>query len=231
MIIEITKKYPHTPFAVHVEKIKNGPGIWDSNKISIYRDGILIGEYLRNYSNYGPNTFYPFEINHEWYALYSDNYTATRVMKLHFDHIEDWCGEQESPHGFCPVEFYVPKYIHSKHKFKDSEYDSYTVDCDSTPEDFEFELHKSGFVSVNSCNFGFMCGCVWGDDTSWKLRYIDLAQVPDKILTITDKFGYWELPDSLTLKESINMSGWEPNHDWVRLYKMESINLKTDERC
>jgi hypothetical protein len=231
MIIEITKKYPHTPFAVHIDQVENDPGTWNSNKVSIYRDGNLIGEYLRNYNNYGANTFYPFEINHEWYALYSANYTATRVMKLHHDHIEDWCGEDPNSLGFCPVEFYVPRYVETKHKLMDLEYTEYTIDCDSTPEEFELALHENGFIGVNSCNFGFMCGCVWGDDTSWKLRHIDLSLIPGKILTVTDKFGYWELPDSLELKECINMSGWEPDHEWVRLYRAESINLKTNERC
>jgi hypothetical protein len=230
MIIEITKKYPHTPFAVHIEQVKNEPGTWNSNKISIYRDGNLIGEYLRNYNNYGANTFYPFEINHEWYALYSPNYTATRVMKLHYDHIEDWCGEDPAAHGFCPVEFYVPKYIHGNSNLSDSGFDYYFVD-NIDPEEFEIGLHEPGFISLNSCNFGFMAGCVWGDDSSWKLRYIDLSQIPDKILTVTDKFGYWELPGSLELKECINMDGWEPDHEWITLYKESHINLRTDENC
>jgi|GEM_PF-1849292 len=230
MIEQIIKQYLHTPFSVETEKVKNEPGTWDSTKVSIFRDGVLIGEYIRNYSNYGTNTFHPFLINNQWYALYSASYTATRVMKLHENRIEDWCGEDKSPHGFCPVEFYIPKYIHSKHEFRDSLYDSYTADCDNTPEEFASELKDSEFVSLNHCDFGFMCGCVWGDDTSWKLRYINLSQIPDKILTVSDKFGYWELPNTLTLKECINMSNWQPDHDWITLIRAETINLKTDER-
>lgn len=235
MNCSVVKSFPHTPFSVQTEQVKNEPGTWNSTKVSIFRDETLIGEYLRNYSGFGTNTFYPFELDSQWYALYSANYTATRVMKLHEDKIEDWCGEESSAHGFCPVEFYVPKYIHSKHELKsqlgDSEYDSYTVDCDCSPEDFESELNTSEFINLNHCNFAFMCGCVWGDDTSWKLRYIDLSQVPNKVLSVTEKFGYWELPDSLTLRESIKMDGWEPGHNWIKLYRAESLNLKTDERC
>lgn len=231
MKIEVIKKYSHTPFSVETEQVKNAPGTWDSTKISIYKNEKLIGEYIRNYSNYGTNTFYPFEINGEWFALYSASYTATRVMKLHEDRIEDWCGEEKSPHGFCPVEFYVPKFIHKKYKFQESMYDAYSVDCDSKPEEFESELEDKEFVSLNQCTFGFMCGCVWGDDSSWKLRYIDLSQIPEKILTVTDKFGYWELPVTLSLKECINMNTWEPEHNWITLTRAETINLKTDERC
>lgn len=225
---EIFKQYPHTPFSVQTENIKNEPGIWDSMKVSIFRDEILIGEYLRNYSVFGSNTFYPFRIDEDWYALYSAEYTATRVMKLHQDKIEDWCGEEFSYHGFCPVEFYIPQYIHSKHKYNNDEHDYHLVDCDVTAEDFDSETKESTFVSLNYCNFGFLCGCVWGDDTSWKLRHIDITQVPNKKLIITEKFGYWELPNRLPLRDCISMDSWSPTHNWVELTKSEHINLEKD---
>lgn len=233
MQIEVITKYPQTPFSVSTQSVQNKPGTWNSTKVSIFRDDKLIGEYLRNYSSRGAKTFYPFQVNGDWYALYSSNYTATRVMKLHEDRIEDWCGEDPAANGFCPTEYYVPKYIHSKHTMniqgKDDTYDIYYVDCDMEDE-FEGEMNGNDFVSLNYCNFGFLSGCVWGDDTSWKLRYIDLSRIPEKILTITSKFGYWELPDDSTLQECIRMDGWEPGHDWINLTRAEYINLKTDER-
>ena len=94
MKVEYVKHYEQTPFSVSTEQVQNSPGTWNSTKVSIFRDDKLIGEYLRNYSNYGIETFYPFKIDNEWYALYSADYTATRVMKLHEDRIEDWCGEK-----------------------------------------------------------------------------------------------------------------------------------------
>jgi len=234
MNVQVVKKYEHTPFSVTVEQVQNRPGTWNSSKVSIYRDEKLIGEYLRNYSSFGTNTFYPFKVKDEWYALYSANYTATRVMKLHDDRIEDWCGEEPHANGFCPTEIFVPKYIHAKHSMniqgKDDSYDIFYVDCDYDSDEFNGELNSGDFISLNYCNFGFLCGCVWGDDTSWKLRYIDLSLVPEKVLSITDKFGYWELPNDRKLRECISMDGWEPGHDWVVLTKAEHINLKTDER-
>jgi hypothetical protein len=177
-----------TPFRLEISSVQNKPGTWNSTKVSIYRDddydvkanvyrkGILIGEYLRNYSNYGFETFYPFQIGEDWYALYSADYTATRVMKLHADKIEDWCGEESHSNGFCPVESYVPRYISSKHTMniqgEDKTYDIIYVDCDYSAEEFEAEIVNPEFEKLEYCNFGFLCGCVWGDDTSWKLRYI-----------------------------------------------------------
>jgi hypothetical protein len=230
-----TKRYSGTPFSVATHSVQNSPGTWNSTKVSIYKGEDLIGEYVRNYSSFGTDTFYPFQIDKEWYALYSAEYTATRVMKLHDDRIEDWCGEEAASHGFCPTEIYVPKYNHSKLSYKQGEelrtFDSYTVDCDTETElDFIEEQKEEGFVSTQYCNFGFLCGCVWGDDTSWKMRYIDLSKIQDKILSITEKFGYWELPDG-PLKKQIRMDGWEPDHPWIRMYRAESVNLVTDERC
>lgn len=224
------KSFPLSPFSVECNAVKNQPGTWDSTKVSIYRDDYLIGEYLRNYSSHGTNTFYPFKIADVWYALYSAHYTATRVMRLNEKDIEDWCGESESPYGFCPVEFYIPQYAKC--------ITSVTINGSSTNHEYfmvdndeEFLSKGKDVISTEYCTFGFLSGCVWGDDSSWKLRYIDLSSVPDKVLSITDKFGYWELPNTLKLKQCIDMGNWEPTHQWINLTRMEHVNVETGQRC
>ena len=228
------KKFSGTPFVIECQSIENKPGTWNSTKVSIVRDNILIGEYLRNYHSFATQTFYPFLIGEDWYALYSANYTSTRVMKLHNDRIEDWCGEESSDFGFCPVEMYIPRYRMVKGLFesdgKTHEFETYAVDCDYKTED-EFLKDMPEFDSEQYTDFGFLSGCVWGDDSSWKLLYIDLSKVPNKELVISDKFGYWELPDNMKLKECIDMSNWEPDCNWIKLIRTENINLETDERC
>lgn len=225
--------YPYmgTPFRVECSTVENDPGTWDSTKISIFKDNNLIGEYLRNYSSFGAMTFYPFEIDSQWYALYSANYTASRVMKLHNDKIEDWCGEDANSNGFCPVEFYVPRF---KESFHTMTVDNGTHDFSCYYFDTEYKTHKEfveeEIVSISpivfrNTNFGFMCGCHWGDDSTWKIRYIDLSKVPEKQLIIEERFGYWEMPRSLTLKQSIDMRSWEPEHQLIELIKSEFINL------
>lgn len=225
----IIKHYSGTPFSVECSSVKNAPGTWPSTQVNIFRDGVFMGQYIRNYSNFGPQTFYPFFIGTQWYALYSANYTATRVMRFNQNDLEDWCGEEPNSNGFCPTEFYVPKFNHNRYSYGDSgEYiNSYTVDCDIEDKEFIEEQKIPTFLNVQYCNFGFMSGCVWGDDTSWKLRYIDLSKIPDKIFTITEKFGYWELPED-TLKKCIRMDGWEPDHQYVRIYKAEFIRLDNE---
>lgn len=230
-----TKKYLGTPFTVTCSAVQNEPGTWDSTKVSIYKGENLIGEYIRNYSDYGALTFYPFQLSSQWYALYSPHYTATRVMKIHDDRIEDWCGEIEASHGFCPVEFYVPRYNQFSNLYESKDgprtFLHYSVDSDcKNDQEFIDEWKEESYVNTSYCDFGFLCGCVWGDDTSWKLRHIDLTGIHGKELLITEKFGYWELPTNLTLKQCINMEGWEPGHHWISLTKMETINFDTGER-
>ncbi len=207
--------YPDTPFSVETETVENGPGIQASSKISIFRDDILIGEYLRNSPNFAALTFYPFEIGGEWYALYSANHTTTRVMKLHGTHIEDWCGETELSLGLSPVEFYVPKYKNIlKH---------YYTDCDYTDDEFEYIKYEG--VSTEYCNFGFLCGSENQHDDHWKIRYIDLSSVPDRTLNITQKFGYWEMPTASTLKDCVEMTEWSPTFPVINLARINRINL------
>lgn len=232
------KEFPGTPFSIEVSTVENSPGTWNSSQVVICREDSslkAIGEYRRNYPNYSRETFYPFKaVDGNWYALYSAHYTATRVMRLHEDRIEDWCGEDPASSGFCPTEIYVPQYHTFKSSYKHGdetkEFDYYLVDNECDKEE-DFFKEDAGKISTDYCKFGFLCGCVWGDDTSWKLRYIDLSEVPNKKLTISDKFGYWQLPTDLKLKQCINMRNWEPNHSWVELTRMEHVNLETGERC
>jgi hypothetical protein len=42
-------------------------------------------------------------------------------------------------------------------------------------------------------DFGFVWGCVWGDDTSWKVQYLDLSRVQQGEIKRDERFGYVEL--------------------------------------
>jgi len=205
MNIEHHKQYLGTPFSVVSKPINNEPGTWASSRVTIYRDYKVIGDFIRNYPSYAAATFAPFSVGNEWYALYSPHYTALRVMKLNKDSIEDWCGDEPSTHGFCPVEVLIPQFMkfeatHGSRFIHNTEFKSHL--------DFMKEKDSKDFKEHGFHKFGFMSGCVWGDDSSWKLRYIDLSKVEEKELIITEKFGYWELPDNLELKDCINLRYW-----------------------
>jgi hypothetical protein len=228
------KHYPGTPFSVEVSTVTNQSDFWDSTRISIFRNKVHIGEYLRNYPSYGALTFYPFKIGTDWYALYSAHYRSVRVMKLYEDRIEDWCGQVPTFSEFCPVEIYVPRYRSVKSSVESAnqsyEFETYAVDCDYATEE-KFLEDMPEFDSEQYTDFGFLCGCILEDDSAWRIQYIDLSQITAKILNVTNKFGYWEMPQSTTLRQCIDMTKWEPDHHWVSLTRAEHINLKTDERC
>ena len=33
-------------------------------------------------------------------------------------------------------------------------------------------------------------GCIWGDDTSWKVQHLDLSRITEGTLVRDDRFGY-----------------------------------------
>lgn len=62
--------------------------------------------------------------------------------------------------------------------------------------------------------FGFICGCVWGDDTSWKIQFLDLAEAEKGIVKRDDRFGYIELLGGAdTLANSIQIDLDPPYKD------------------
>lgn len=203
--ISVVKSFYGTPFSIETTPIQNGDGFWNSTKVSIFQNQDLIGEYIRNYPAYGDSTFFPFELDGNWFALYSASYTCTRIMKIDGNGIIDWCGEEPSNDGFCPVEFYVPKYYHYK--------DEILVD---TVDD--------EIIKITYPKFGFLSGCYWGDDSTWKLRFINLEKVTEKVLEITERFGYWVLPNK-PLGDCIQISTCPDEGTVVTLLKEESFRI------
>jgi len=71
------------------------------------------------------------------------------------------------------------------------------------PYDFKDDCGLDG-------EFGFVSGCYWGDDSSWKIQYLDLSKINDKKLIGNAKIlqdsrmGYVEVPGWLDLKNAIS---------------------------
>lgn len=100
---------------------------------------------------------------------------------------KDIAGEDPHSWGFCPTDFFVP--------------DCKTYDI---PEEFEG-------------NIGFVAGCVWGDDSSWKIQFLDLSRIEEGILKRDDRFDYIELCSNDSLKDAIaEVEVWrdEDEEDW-----------------
>ena len=201
-------------YARVIEEIKNGEGYWSYNKVGVFRkvDGKeeKVGEYQRNYSSFY-KTFCWFTKDGKDYALYSPDYTATRIMEL--PSCRDLGGEAPDGFGFCPVEFFVPTYRDYECRL------DWKGGKKVEPYWNRFRVHEPGekgmedsptFRSLTGLlhhPFGFVAGCVWGDDSSWKIQHLDLSQAHLGLLTRTPKFGYLELPEGLDLKGAIHLQG------------------------
>lgn len=73
-------------------------------------------------------------------------------------------------------------------------------------------LHSNGFCPADfyvpegvNGQFGFVAGCVWGDDSSWKIEFLDLSKISEGIIKREYKFGYIELPSGRDLCDVISI--------------------------
>ena len=226
-------------YAKVITELDHGQGSWNTLKVGVFQHPAKkLGEYTRNYHSLA-RTFFPFEKDGKWYALYSTKYTATRVMSL--PDCKDLGGEKSDGNGFCPIEFYVPyqtvgftdtvsSEIHDRHcdrlGFLRSRMDAIRKglpedviterlskeDVFSDP-DFRKEWEET-FKRLDTGedddreidpnpNIGFVSGCVWGDDTSWKIQVLDLSKVHEGVIKRKESLGYIELPRDKTLEEAL----------------------------
>jgi len=210
-----------------VEKIENRPGTGHSVRVGVFKvvdnQEEQIGEYTRNYTTLF-RTFFPFMAGEKTFALYSPYYHTTRVMVL--PSCEDVGGEEPSQPSFCPVDFYVPSYItrewvdlnDQKHRYRIHEpkeehflpkNTKYYPLNEQTGQRYEVEKPSYPVSPLTFYPFGFVAGCIWGDDSAWKVQFLDLSQIEKGIIKRDERFGYIELPDNLTLKEAVDMSEYQ----------------------
>jgi hypothetical protein len=203
-------------FRVEANVEPHRTGIWGSSKVKIFDGNTQVGEYTRNHPNYALTTFEPFEIDGAWYALYSRDYTSTRVMSL--PDCLDLGGEEPASNGFCPVEFFVPRYkkVIITNQETGQENENWWFEgkaekhyCKETTE----YGSRFSFGRWMSLTTGFIAGCVWGDDCSWKLEVVDLSRAAEGIICRSARFGHVELAKGMSLAESIcfdrHMPYWE----------------------
>jgi hypothetical protein len=161
----------------------NRPGTWDSTLVEVFRrtsssSGLeKICQYERYYALL--RTFEPFRQGSRDFALISRDYTKTEVLDLESGNVI--AEEVDEPEGlpgggFCPVGFYVP--------------DWWDVNDGSVIPGSE---HWRADYEWPNGEFGFVWGCHWGDDSSWKVQYLDLRQVQQGLIRREERFGYLEL--------------------------------------
>jgi len=169
----------------------------------------VIASYDRNYSML--QTFEPFRQGARDFALISTNYTATSVMELQTGEIV--ATEEPPGEGFCPVGCYVPDWwdVHDSIKLPGS--------MPWRPADDEWP---------SAGDFGFVWGCFWGDDSSWKVQHLDLADIQHGVVRRDDRFGYLKLAtdSKLTPQDFIRCSSWQGERR-IQFYVEQNYGLLT----
>ncbi len=167
---------PRDAYMIEHTAVPNAPGTWDSTRVEVFRRrGPTAREHVCGYTrDHGLwQTFEPFRQGNRELALVSLAYTRTAVLDLRTGQVIAEETEASPGGGFCPVGFYVP--------------DWWDVNDDSVIPGSE---HWDADREWPTGDFGFVWGCHWGDDSSWKVEYLDLSRVQDGILIRDNRFGY-----------------------------------------
>ena len=228
----------YTYIAKEIAKIDNGPGLIKSSRVGVFRIESgreeMVGEYTRNYPVLF-RTFYHFRKGERDYALYAPYYGATSVMEL--PSCKNIGGEEPNKWGFCPVDFYVPCYYEQESAWDTGNtINTIHYRINEPKSEFLLPYTKGNFRSylvtpLLYYPFGFVAGSLWGDDASWKIQYLDLAEVEKGIIKREEKFGFIEMPKGMTLKQAVKFPDFinDPTDDDIYSVTI-SIQRKFDLR-
>lgn len=175
-----------------------------------------IGSYIRSYGIMY-NTWEPFEQDGKEYALCSPDYWRTSVMALpsceiiateDLTYVDEKTGEKKdgSSAGFCPRDFFVLG-RHDDPADDDTDDGAFVIMDGTLDENNDY--NPNGDVEKNNevlGKFGFVAGCMWGDDSSDKIEFLNLSRISEGIITRDARFGYLELPERLSLRDSLEIS-------------------------
>ena len=170
------KPTPRERFIAEASTVESTDGTWNTLKVDVKEvDGTAIASYARNYSRLY-QTFEPFRQGDRHFALISNDYTRTAVLDLQTGQIIASEEPDAEGYDFCPVGFYVPDWwdLHDGSILPGS-------------------THWSPGRELPKGDFGFVWGCMWGDDSSWKVQYLDLSAIQDGRIQREERFGYLRL--------------------------------------
>ena len=198
---------PRDLFTAKTRQVKSDSPSWDTLHVDIADGaGNVVGSYDRNYTGFY-RTFEPFRQADKMFALISPDYTATSVMDLATGKII--ATEQPDSMGFCPTGFYVPDWwdIHDDGILPGSMY--WDADMEQPVGDF-----------------GFVWGCIWGDDSSWKVQFLDLSKIQQGEIARDQRFGYVELATNPKLDAKDFICCWCSDGKWtVRFSALTEFDL------
>src|ERR1700709_407141 len=216
------------PYHVHVEDVESAPNTWKTAIVHIFRGETKIGSYDRNYPGFGEATFEPFELDGKWFALYSPDYTCTRVMAL--PECRDIGGEEPHGTGFCPMDLFVPRYRKVVSTYHSDGAPNEVCDFESQAEVHKNLTDEKKTVAVapwQCLDIAFVAGCIWGDDSSKKLQVFDLSKASEGILTGRERCAHAEIALGLPLAAAVQLSKWDEQPFRCTLLREEARDIVT----
>jgi len=78
----------------------------------------------------------------------------------------------------------------------------YQKEYEKAHEAYNEWLERHPIVTTYA-DFGFVSGCAWGDDSSWKIQFLDLSEAHKGIIKRDSRFGYIEMPDGVYRLQNI----------------------------
>lgn len=209
---QIGADYSSTPYKVLTQVVEGRPGTWRTIDCQlIHRDtGYTVHSWTYMYSSESAvwNTVHPFEHQGRWYVTYSSAYTRLSVFNI-TDQYEAWTDEGGAG-GFCPVAVAIPW----KHTDVRPEHErSHNLTMWSWLPRIGDQYEGDASFRASAADFGFYSGCIWGDDSSWKLRYLDFSRLSEGIVVASDAFGYIPLPTSMTIQDCVELDYVEEDED------------------
>jgi hypothetical protein len=172
-------------FGVTVQVIDREPGKWQTARAEIFeRDG----ETTRKIGHYDRNHAGWVETTFAPFEQDGRWYALyapdyTATRVMELPSCKDLGGEEPHTNGFCPVDYYIP-YEHAA-------------------------VMKAG----DAGRFGFVAGCIWGDDSSWKIQYLDLSEVSRGVVVRREAFGYIPMPHRVArLADCISLDGYSKEY-------------------
>lgn len=174
------RKYNNCPYSIWPESVETRKNCWNYTHVHIYENNKWIGGYVRNYHMLY-DTFKPFIFNKKWYALCSKDYTGLDIIELPSCKFKN--KRSHNSYGFCPVE---------------------VLPLDETLISNIDQDEKSIFISQNQLGkYALISGCVWGDDSNWKVELVTLDPENGLAEIDNDFFDYTPLPEDYNLLESV----------------------------
>lgn len=174
---------PRERFTLEATPVENGKGYWSYRDCTVKDEQTqeIVARWTYRYSMRPP--FEPFRQGDRFYALMATDYTRTSVIDLHTGEIiateaPEYYDEAKTKTGagFCPVGFYAPDW-----------WDIHDGSIKPGTRFWNKDMEKPDGT------YAFVWGCYWGDDSSWKVQYLDLSKISEGKVLRDDRFGYVEL--------------------------------------